>query len=58
MEFVSFPDELFESARVQDPVLGRTSILEADFDVLRSHVQKFIAGRWNGGAGRDVEITP
>jgi len=58
MEFVSFPDELFESARVQDPVLGRTSILEADFDVLRSYVQKFIAGRWNGGGGRDVEITP
>ena len=58
MEFVNFPDKLFESGRVQDPVLGNTSILKADFYVLRSYVQKFEAGNWNGGGGRDIEITP
>jgi len=46
VEFMNFPDELFESARVQDPVLGNTSILEADFDVLGSYVQRFIEGKW------------
>jgi LCP family protein required for cell wall assembly len=46
VQFMNFPSDLFESARVQDPVLGRTSILEADFDVLRTYVQKFIEGNW------------
>jgi LCP family protein required for cell wall assembly len=58
MQFVSFPDELFESGRVQDPVLGNTSILKADFDILKSYVQRFEAGNWNGEGGRNVEITP
>ena len=58
MEFVSFPDELFESGRVQDPVLGNTSIIKADFDTLKLYVRRFEAGNWNGGGGRDVEITP
>ena len=58
IRFVSFPDDLFKSARVQDPVLGRTSILEADFNVLRSYVQRFEAGKWNAENGRDVEIAP
>lgn len=44
--FANFPADLFESARVQDPVLGNTSILEADFAVLRSYVQKFKDGTW------------
>ncbi len=43
-EFFSFPEELFKSARVQDPVLGNTSILEVDFDVLKTYVQKFEDG--------------
>jgi len=46
VEFTSFPDELFESTRVQDPILGRTSILDADFGVLREYVQKFEDGMW------------
>jgi LCP family protein required for cell wall assembly len=58
MEFVNFPDELFESGRVQDPVLGYTSIIKADFDVLKSYVQKFEAGNWDGQGSRDVEIKP
>lgn len=58
VEFVSFPDELFESGRVQDPVLGNTSILKADFDVLKSYVRRFEAGNWNGEGERDIEITP
>ncbi|HSG42481.1 MAG TPA: LCP family protein [Anaerolineales bacterium] len=58
VEFMSFPEELFESARVQDPILGRTSILEANFDVLRSYVQRFETGNWNVESGRDVEFPP
>jgi LCP family protein required for cell wall assembly len=58
MQFVSFPDELFESGRVNDPVLGSTSILKADFDILKLFVQGFEEGNWGGQDGRDVEITP
>lgn len=58
VEFMSFPDDLFESGRVQDPVLGNTSILKADFGVLKSYVQKFEAGNWDGQSGHEVEITP
>jgi LCP family protein required for cell wall assembly len=46
IEFLSFPEDLFESGRVQDPVLGNTSILNADFTVLKSYVQKFKNGTW------------
>jgi polyisoprenyl-teichoic acid--peptidoglycan teichoic acid transferase len=46
IEFVSFPEALFKSERVQDPVLGNTSILAADFEVLTRYVQKFNAGTW------------
>lgn len=46
IQFVSFPDELFKSARVQDPVLGNTSIIEADFEVLKTYVQQFEDGSW------------
>jgi len=46
IQFVSFPTELFKSARVQDPVLGNTSILDADFDVLKEYVQQFEEGKW------------
>ena len=44
IEFVAFPETLFKNARVQDPVLGNTSILEADFEVLKTYVQKFEDG--------------
>jgi anionic cell wall polymer biosynthesis LytR-Cps2A-Psr (LCP) family protein len=46
IEFLRFPDSLFKSARVQDPVLGNTSILEVDFAILRDYVQKFEDGSW------------
>jgi len=44
VEFVAFPEALFKSTRVQDPVLGNTSIMEANFDVLKKYVQKFEEG--------------
>jgi LCP family protein required for cell wall assembly len=46
IEFVNFPENLFESGRVRDPVLGNTSILKADFDVLKTYVVSFINGTW------------
>lgn len=46
IEFIDFPEELFETTRVQDPVLGYTSIIAADFDVLKAYVKKFEAGTW------------
>jgi anionic cell wall polymer biosynthesis LytR-Cps2A-Psr (LCP) family protein len=46
IDFVSFPESLFEVQRVQDPVLGRTSILAADFEVLTNYVQRFKDGLW------------
>ncbi|MFZ5922813.1 MAG: LCP family protein [Chloroflexota bacterium] len=44
--FARFPEELFTGTRVDDPVLGYTSILEADFNVLRDYVTEFEAGVW------------
>jgi LCP family protein required for cell wall assembly len=41
IETIKFPDELFKSGRVNDPVLGNTSILEADFAALKIHVHQF-----------------
>lgn len=46
LEFVGFPEDLFESERVRDPVLGNTSILAVDFDVLKTYVQNFKGGVW------------
>ena len=46
IEFVSFPEDLFKSERVQDLVLGNTSILAADFDILKTYVQNFNNGVW------------
>jgi len=47
IEYLYFPDELFKSARVQDPVLGYTSVWDVDFDVLKTYVQKFEDGTWS-----------
>jgi polyisoprenyl-teichoic acid--peptidoglycan teichoic acid transferase len=46
IDFLSFPQSLFKNERVHDPVLGNTSILDADFEVLSDHVQKFNDGFW------------
>ena len=44
IEFVSFPEMIFKNGRVQDPVLGNTSIVEVDFNILRIYTQKFNHG--------------
>ena len=46
IEFLSFPERLFTSERVRDPVLGNTSILDADFEILKGYVQRFNDGSW------------
>ena len=46
VEFGYFPENLFENGRVQDPVLGNTSILEVDFNALKTFVQSFNKGNW------------
>jgi polyisoprenyl-teichoic acid--peptidoglycan teichoic acid transferase len=48
--YVSFPQELFQGTRVQDPVLGNTFIFDADFAILRSYVAAFMNGNWPGMA--------
>lgn len=46
LEFGEFPENLFENGRVKDPVLGNTSILEVDYEVLKTYVQSFNNGTW------------
>ena len=46
LDLVSFPETLFKSERVRDPVLGNTSILDADFEVLADYVKRFSEGLW------------
>jgi len=45
--FVSFPQELFEGARVFDPVFhGRVFVWDVDYDILRDYVTRFNLGTW------------
>lgn len=45
--FVSFPQELFKSARVFDPVFdGRVFVWDVDYEILRDYVRRFNAGTW------------
>jgi LCP family protein required for cell wall assembly len=45
--FASFPMENFKGAKMYDPQLkATTSILEADFDVLRDTIDRFQQGTW------------
>jgi LCP family protein required for cell wall assembly len=45
--FASFPEELFESRRIYDPVFdGRIFIWDVDYDILRDYVARFNAGTW------------
>lgn len=46
IEFMNFPEELFENVRVNDPVLGYTSILNVNFETLKQYVQAFNKGTW------------
>jgi len=47
IEYVYFPENIFNGTRVQDPVLGNTYILDVDFNVLRKYVEYFIEGIWS-----------
>lgn len=53
IQFDDFPDSLFKITRVLDPVLGNTSIVKADFGVLREYVQAF-----NEGKPFETGVTP
>lgn len=45
--FASFPIELFEPTKQYDPQAGATtSILEADFNILRDYIDQFQQGAW------------
>jgi LCP family protein required for cell wall assembly len=44
--FREFPETLFTSERIHDPVLGNTSVLNADAQVIKLYVQLFNAGLW------------
>jgi len=45
--FVSFPQEIFEGARVFDPVFdGRVFVWDVDYGVLRDYVRRFNLGAW------------
>jgi LCP family protein required for cell wall assembly len=45
--FASFPIKLFKNTRQYDPQLGATtSILDADFNILRDYIQRFQLGLW------------
>ena len=46
IDFLNFPETLFKSARVRDPVLGNTSVLDADYEILANYMQKFKDGLW------------
>ena len=45
--FASFPMETFQGAKQYDPQLkATTSVLEADFNVLRNYIDRFQQGTW------------
>lgn len=46
IEYVNFPEELFQGTRVQDPALGYTFVWDVDFNILRSYVVSFKNGTW------------
>jgi len=46
IQTVNFPEELFKAARVNDLILGNTSILDADFNIIKAYLQEFNNGTW------------
>jgi anionic cell wall polymer biosynthesis LytR-Cps2A-Psr (LCP) family protein len=46
IEYLNFPEELFQGTRVQDPVLGNTFVWDVDFAVLRDYLASFTYGNW------------
>jgi anionic cell wall polymer biosynthesis LytR-Cps2A-Psr (LCP) family protein len=45
--FASFPREVFKGAKLYDPQLkSTTSVLDADFNVLRDYIDRFQQGTW------------
>ena len=53
ISFLHFPDNFFTLARVDDPVLGNTSIFDADFNLIRDYVTAFSQGSW---LGTDIQV--
>jgi LCP family protein required for cell wall assembly len=52
VRFAEFPEELFDTTRVYDPVFGKNiSIVKVDFDILRKYVTQFHAGSWPPASG-------
>lgn len=47
IEVLNFPTELFKLARVNDPILGYTSILDVDFNILSKYILEFNNGNWH-----------
>jgi LCP family protein required for cell wall assembly len=47
ISFVSFPQKLFKTARIYDPVFGsNVFIWDIDFSIMRDYVTRFILGAW------------
>jgi len=46
IQTVNFPEELFKTKRVNDPILGNTSVLDVDFAILSKYVEEFNKGSW------------
>jgi anionic cell wall polymer biosynthesis LytR-Cps2A-Psr (LCP) family protein len=45
--FASFPMEVFKGAKMYDPQLkATTSILDADYSILRDYIDRFQQGTW------------
>jgi len=50
--FASFPQELFKSTRILDPVFGkRVFVWDVDFDILRDYITQFNEGTWPPASG-------
>lgn len=53
ISFLHFPDNFFTLSRVDDPTIGYTSILDADFNLIRDYVTAFSQGNW---LGTDIQV--
>lgn len=58
INFVSFPQELFEGSRVFDPVFdSRVFVWDVDYDILREYVTRFNLGAWPASTA-EIESQP
>ncbi|MCF6277367.1 MAG: LCP family protein, partial [Anaerolineales bacterium] len=56
--FLNWPDEIFTGKRINDPILGSTFILDANFDAIRDYVRVFLLGEWPAPAPQASTATP